>query len=241
METEAPAIAGSQASADSETIKQLIALGFSAQTLAALDSAIAATQLVHYAAGDTIFHEATDIDALYVIRKGRIKLLNYMENGRVRIVRLHNRSSIIGLNGFMEETHTHSAVAIDDVALYQIPMHLIRSIKDSDPDTYCRLLEHWHEYLNMADTWITDFSTGAIPGRVARLVKFLVDTDDDTGPFEVTLLTVDEMADILGVTPESVSRTMASLKRKKILRLIDDDIPDHYRCNIKQLLRETEK
>jgi CRP/FNR family transcriptional regulator, anaerobic regulatory protein len=141
----------------------------------------------------------------------------------------------------MGEVHQHTAVAIDDVILHQIPMPLIKSIKDSDPDTYSSLLEYWHEYLNMADRWNMDFSTGAILGRVARLVKFLVGTDDNTGPFEVTLLTVDEMAEILGVTPESVSRSMASLKRKKILQLIDDEIPDHYRCNIKQLLREAEK
>jgi hypothetical protein len=42
-----------------------------------------------------------------------------MENCRARILRLQNRSSIIGLNGFVEETHAHSAVAIDDVVLYK--------------------------------------------------------------------------------------------------------------------------
>jgi predicted ArsR family transcriptional regulator len=71
-------------------------------------------------------------------------------------------------------------------------------------------------------------------------VKSVVDTDENTGPLEVALLTVDEMSDFLGVTPESVRRTMASLKRKIILQLVNDDIPDHYRCNIKQLLREAE-
>lgn len=240
MDIETAANTPSQAIPDSETIDQLIALGFSKEMLDALQSAVTATQLTHHASGDIIYHEATDIDALYVIREGRIKLLNYMENGRARIVRLHNRGSIIGLNGLMEEMHTHTAVAIDDVSMYQIPMHLINTIKDKDPETYSRLLEYWHEYLQMADTWITDFSTGAVPGRVARLVKFLMDTDEATGPREVSLLTVEEMAEILGVTPESVSRSMAELKRKKILQVVDDTL-HKYRCNVKELLLEAEK
>lgn len=221
-------------------IKELAALGFNVDTLAALGSAIAATRLVHYEAGDTIYREGDDVEALIVISEGRIKLLNHLENGRARIVRLHNRGSTIGLNGLMDEPHSHTAMATDEVTVYQIPMHLIKTVKDEDPDTYCQLLELWHEYLKMADTWITDFSTGAIRGRVVRLIRFLVETDEATGPREVTLLTVDEMADVLGVTPESVSRIMADLKRKKILQAMSD-LPDFYRCNIEHLLQEAEQ
>lgn len=221
-------------------IDELISLGFSRQTLDALPAAVEATRLVTYTSGQTIFYEGEDVDALYVIRDGRIKLLNYLDNGRVRIVRLHNRSSILGLNGLMDESHAHDAVAIDDVHIYQIPMQLIMTVKDKDPDTYSRLLEYLQEYLKMADTWITDFSTGAIRARVARLLGFLVDNDVETGPCEVSLLTVEEMADILGVTPESVSRIMADLKRKNILREISSDSPDCFQCDIKRLRREAE-
>lgn len=221
-------------------MKELAELGFCVDTLAALEPAIAATRLVHYAASDTLYREGEDVEALYVIREGRIKLLNHLENGRARIIRLHNRGSTLGLNGLMDEAHTHTAVAIDAVKAYQVPMPLIKTTKDEDPDTYCQLLEYWHEYLKIADTWITDFSTGAIRGRVARLILFLVETDEATGPREVTLLTVEEMADVLGVTAESVSRIMADLKRKKILQAIDD-LPDQYRCDLQAIEKEAEQ
>jgi len=220
-------------------IKELAELGFCVDTLASFGPAIVATRLVHYAPSDTIYREGDDVEALYVIREGRIKLLNHLENGRARIVRLHNRGSTIGLNGLIDEAHSHTAMAVDEVTAYQIPMHLIKTVKDDDPDAYCQLLELWHEYLKMADTWITEFSTGAIRSRVARLIRFLVETDEATGPREVTLLTVDEMADVLGVTPESVSRIMADLKRRKILQAISG-LPDYYRCNIESLRQEVE-
>ncbi len=224
------------------TVDELISLGFSKETLAGLGNAIAVTRLVAYAAGETLYHESDQVEALYVIRDGRIKLLNFLENGRARIVRLHNRGAIIGLNGIMDEHHTHTAVAIDDVQVYQIPMHLIKIVKEEDPDTYCHLLEYWNEYLQMADTWITDFSTGAIRGRVARLLKYQTEVDvEEATVNEVTLLTVEEMADILGVTPESVSRIMAEFKRNGILHSNSDDIPDRYHCDMKKLLHEAEQ
>jgi CRP/FNR family transcriptional regulator len=221
-----------------DPFKELVELGFCVDTLASLRPAIAETQLVRYAPKDTVYHEASDVEALYVIREGRIKLLNYLENGRTRIVRLHNRGSIIGLNGLMDEVHTHSAVAIDEVKVFQIPMHLIKTAKDEDPDAYCQLLEYWHQYLKIADAWITDFSTGAIRSRVARLIRFLVETDEATGSSEVTLLTVEEMAETLGVTPESVSRVMADLKRKNTLQAVEEGLPNHYWCDLKAIERE---
>lgn len=223
-----------------ESIEELIKLGFSRETLDAMAPAISATRLVHYQPGDTLYHENDPVEVLHASSNGRIKLLNYLENGRARIVRLHNRSSVIGLNGLMDEPHAHTAMAIDEVSIFEIPMHLIKTIKDQDLDTYCQLLEYMNEYLNVADTWITDFSTGAIRGRVARLLRFLIETDENTGPTEVTLLTVEEMADILGVTPESVSRVMADFKRKKILLAIYGEIPDRFRCAMKGLLEECE-
>lgn len=240
-ETSADNSSADKEGSNAELINELISLGFSRQALAALPSAVEATRLVAYSAGQTIFHEEDEVDALYVVRDGRIKLLNYLENGRERIVRLHNKSSILGLNGLMDEPHAHEAVAIDDVFIYQIPMRLIVGVKNKDTDTYSHLLEHLQQDLNMADTWITDFSTGAIRARVARLLSFLVDNDVDTGPCEVTLLTVEEMANILGVTPESVSRVMADMKRKNILWEISSETPECFHCDIDLLKSEADQ
>lgn len=221
--------------------EELVELGLTRETVKALASGITASRLMHYRPGDTLFHEGTCVESLYIVRSGRIKLVNYLENGRARIVRLHGRGSLIGLNGLINEPNAHTAVAVSEVSLYQLPMHLLYLVKDQDPGIYCQLLEYTQVYLNTADTWITEFSTGTIPGRVARLVKFLAETDEESGPDKVTLLTVDEMADILGVTPESVSRCMAEMKRNGVLQAVGDDMTDHYSCDMKLLRMEAEK
>jgi CRP/FNR family transcriptional regulator len=223
-----------------ELVDELNAIGLSRDVLNAIAPALKLASLVHYAENEKIYDSGDAIEALYVVRDGRIKLLNYLENGRARIIRLHSRGAIIGLNGLIEDCHTHSAEAVNDVEVYRIPLQKIRSIRDDDAETYSHLLEYWHQYLDMADTWITDFSTGGIRGRVARLLQFLIDTDEAKGSCSLTLIKVEEMADILGVTPESVSRTMADMKRSGILEN-DPGNPERYRCDIRRLASEAAK
>jgi CRP/FNR family transcriptional regulator len=64
--------------------------------------------------------------------------------------------------------------------------------------------------------------------------------DESTGRREVSLLTVGEMAEIIGVTPESVSRIMADFKRKGILTPIDEENPVIFRCDEDALTREAQ-
>jgi CRP-like cAMP-binding protein len=230
--------AGDQRGAVIQAAEDLAALGIDAAILGVLQHAPGAARLIAYQPGDSLYQEGAEIGALYVIRRGRIKLLSYLPDGRARIVRLHKRGGIIGLNGLLGEVHEHAAIAVDQVEVYQIPLNLLRPLKQQDPVAYSQLLEQWHSYLNTADTWITEFSTGPIRGRVARLLVFLIDLDEDSGPRELTLLSCEEMAEVLGVTPESVSRVLAEFKRSGILVALDAGAAERYRCDLSALSGE---
>lgn len=223
-----------------DPLAALLEIGLPEELLKALDKQLAKLRLARYGAGETLYRERGEVEALYLVLDGRIKLINYTPDGSARIVRLHGRGSILGLNGLFGEIHDHTAIAIDEVALYVLPIKAIRGIEEEDPDAYARLLEYSHEYLKDADTWITEFSAGSIRGRVARLVLYLMSQDESTGGNEVDLLTVNEMAEIIGVTPESVSRTLADFKRKRLLSPTDEKLPDVYACDAVKLQDEAE-
>ena len=219
-------------------IAELRAIGMSGELLDSLGKSLSQLRLARYGSGETIYREGGKVEALYLVLDGRIKLVNYTPEGNARIVRLHNRGSVLGLNALLEEKHDHTAIAIDRVSLYILPMTAIGGVKSEDPEAYSRLLEYSHEYLKQADTWIVEFTSGEIRGRVARLVLFLMAQDESTGSNEVDLLTVNEMAEIIGVTPESVSRIMADFKRNRILAPTGEDTPDIFRCDEAALNRE---
>lgn len=206
------------------SIQQLVDLGFlDAPALAHQSALLKSVTPRVYQPGDTLFMEGEAGESIYLINQGLIKMLTHLPNGRTRILRLHRRGAIVGLNGLLGKAHEHSALAVDEVHVLLIPLAEILPWKEQQPELYARLMETWYQYLNYADTWITEFSTGSVKGRVARLINFLARFDTDTGPRIVELLTTEEMADILGVTPESVSRVVAELKREAILKPIENN------------------
>ncbi|MBD3671646.1 MAG: Crp/Fnr family transcriptional regulator [Gammaproteobacteria bacterium] len=217
-----------------QELKRLDLLG---GTLEGLKPGIEHANHRRYDEASVIFHEGSPIDSLQIVLRGRIKLVHYMDNGNARIVRLHNKGSILGLNGLLQEAHEHTAISIDAVEAYEIPMMRLHELKNDDLKTYSQLLEFWNDYLHMADKWITDFSTGPIRSRIARLILHLADIDDVTGESQARLLTGEEMAEILGVTPESISRTIAEFKRSEILVPIEPTTEHTFQCDL-ELLEE---
>ena len=186
-----------------------------------------------------IFNENTDADAIYVVVEGMVKLLVYLPNGKARIVRLHGPGSVLGLTGLFGNIHKHRAVAVHDAALLKIATHSFRQLKQQNPESFLGIIGKMVENLNIADAWITQFSTGSIKARVARLITFLSYLETETSPDFVELLTCEEMASVLGVTMESVSRTLADFKRQQILQRVGNR-GDVYRRN-PQLLKELSK
>jgi CRP/FNR family transcriptional regulator len=104
-----------------------------------------------------------------------------------------------------------------------------------------QLLCQWHGDLAQADRWIADFSTGGIKSRVARLLEYLAELKQGESRDRVELLTVNEMAEILGVTQESVSRILAAFKRSDILQKQADPQRQTYRLDTGRLRREAQK
>lgn len=173
-----------------------------------------------FAAKQVIYREGEPAETVFIVRRGLVKLIAHSPEGRIRIVRLHGKGAFLGLGGLLDPAYEHTAVAVDEVETDCISVGVVARLRKENPELYCRLLESWHIYLRSADLWITDFSTGSIRARVARLVNFLSTLQHDAASTEVELLTCEEMAAILGVTVESVSRTLAEFKRTKLLRAV---------------------
>lgn len=185
----------------------------------------------HYSAKEIVYSEGAEADTVIVIRSGMVKLISYLANGRARIVRVHAKGSWLGLGGVLGQPYEHTAVAVEGADAYRIPVSELLRIKSENPYLYCRLIECWFDYLKEADLWIAEFSTGSIKARVARLVKFLSKIEDQAASGEVKLLTCEDMAEILGATPESVSRVLAEFKRSNILSPSRAHTADSYQRN----------
>lgn len=210
-----------------------VALGDNAQT--PLRSMLDYSRRVTFDPRDVIYHQGSPARSVIFITSGLLKLIVHLPNGRARIVRLHRPGSVLGLEGLLEREHEHTAVSLTPVTALRLPLGAVQRLRMEDPETYISLTERWHDYLRDADMWITEFSTGPIRGRVARLLSFLAEFNPDSACDQVQLLTCEEMGSVLGVTSESTSRILAEFKRKHIL-VTDDGHPNElYNADLGRL------
>lgn len=188
-----------------------------------------------FAARDVIYRESQPVARFHLIRGGLVKLLSYLPNGRARIVRLHSDDDWIGIEGLLGQPYQHTAIAVDDVEVEHFSIHGLQYLHRENARVLRQLLRQWHDDLVQADKWISDFSTGGIRRRVARLLEYLAELEYGHAADRVKLLTVHEMAEILGVTQESVSRVLAGFKRSNILSRQSGLVPEIYRLDTERL------
>ena len=182
-------------------------------------------------AGTLLYREDDPADAVYTVRRGLVKLVKGSPEGSSRIVRLLGPGAAVGLEALKEGVYWHSAIPIRETGLCRIPFEAFDRLQGHNDQVTDRLLTQWEKYVEYADRWITELSSGAVKTRIYRLMALLVEiAGGDASAIE--LPSVQDVAAILGVSVESVSRAIADLKRNKVLSRV---APRTYRCDLEGL------
>ena len=170
---------------------------------------------------------------IYIVRFGLIKLVRYSSSGVERIVGLARTGDNIGMASLVSVPYRRTAVAMSRSEVCRVPAALVRDYNRGHPEFVARLLEKYQATIDLADTFLTDLSTGAAHARVARLLLFLTEKSDHN---ESPMLTRDEMGALLGLTTETTSRVIAEFRRAGLIQVLDEH-HDRCRCDVAALAR----
>lgn len=196
---------------------------FSSLTKDELDSILEPIDMYCYPPESILYHEGDQAESVYTLRTGLVKLVRFLPDGTFRIVRLLRKGDAFGLERLIGENYGHTALAITGVSLCRIPVRTLRALNESYPQLHQRLLESWNQHLRRADDTIVQLSTGTIRRRVLFLIQMLAESAGHEKDRRVELLSREDMAAMLGVRLESLSRIIAELKRENILRPLGKD------------------
>lgn len=162
------------------------------------------------AAKGSLYREGEMGNAVFTLRKGLVRLVHYAPNGTRRIVRLLKPGSVIGMEVLVDKPYQHFAEAVSDTDLCRIPVDVISQLEGRNPALHASLMVRWQTSLDDAERVITQLSTGSSHARVARfLLQFAIDPQRT----ECHHLSRDDIAALLGLTVETVSRVFAEFKR----------------------------
>jgi CRP/FNR family transcriptional regulator, anaerobic regulatory protein len=179
-----------------------------------LDHLVRPIENFTYAANSVLYRSGEKNDAVYTIRQGLIKLVQYLPNGTARTIRLLRQNDIIGLEALLEEPYRHTAVTMQETKLCRIPLDVINALEKNHPELAHQLQVRWQKNLDEADRFITEFSTGSAESRTARLLLFLGGSSEGNCFNHITR---EDIASILSITTETASRIMADFKRRGLV------------------------
>lgn len=179
------------------------------------------------APGATIYSSGDEGAALFTIRTGLVKLIQYLPDGSQRIVRLLRNGATLGLEAMLGQAYEHTAIALQPAQLCRIPAQVVARLSRQTPRLHDQLMQRWHNALRQADDWLTELSTGKAPQRLARLVLQLTDADGIA-----TLFSREDVGAMLGITTEHASRIVAEFRRNRVLVEV---ATNRYRCDRDQL------
>lgn len=162
--------------------------------------------------GEVIYRMGDEASALYSIGRGIVKLTLMSEQGEPRIVRLVGPGGVVGLEAQLAQGYEHTAECLSEVYACRIPALTMRQLLRDQPALCRSVLKQWHEHLQVADRLLLDLAVGAVETRVVDLLVML---DDMCLRSRLPLLLPGnrDIATLIGVRVESVSRVMARLKR----------------------------
>ncbi len=179
-----------------------------------------------FAIAETLYHEGDAPQHVFTIREGLVKLVQYLPDGKQRIVRILKQGDLAGLELLLGQPYQHTAIALEPVLTCRIPLSVVQRLSDDTPRLHRQLMSRWQRALTEADSWLTELSTGTAPQRVARLLLRLHEFSRGK---PVYIPSREDMGAMLGITTETASRVTAELKREGLLSQID---PHHAQLDI---------
>jgi len=182
-----------------------------------------------YKPGTVLYSQDSEDNAIYTIRGGLVKLVRYRSDGNERIIRLLKTADSIGLERLLGRPYGHTAIAIGDVQACRIPVGMVKQLETEKPRFYRQLMERWATGLFQADDYIMLLMTGSARDRVVHLIEWLGAVTISKKTTKLELLSGKDMSAMLDLSIESISRIIAELKRKEILRHIEKG--DYYEYN----------
>lgn len=172
---------------------------------------------IHLPQSARLYREGEAGQSLFTLRPGIIKLVCDNANGERRIVRLLRKGDVAGLEALVDDRYRHSAEVVEPTDVCRIPTDVVRDLNLTTPHVCRELMARWEKSVREADTWLAELSRGGLRGRVARLLLYLHANCDRVS---ITLLSREDMAAILGVARENVSRVVSEFKRTGALKAV---------------------
>lgn len=192
--------------------------GLSADELPKLETLICSARSVPR--GEALYRSGDRFDSIYALRSGSMKTVMVHRDGREQVTGLRLAGEPLGLDGISADIHACSAVALEDSTVCIVPYSALKQL--------CReigsIQERMHKLLGAQI--VSEAAQMMVLGSLSadeRVAAFLLDVSQRNAQrgyswSEFNLrMTREDMGSYLGMTLETVSRTLSRFQKRGLI------------------------
>ena len=174
--------------------------------------------------GEALFQEGDRARSFFIVRSGKIRMVNYNEEGREFVQGLFTAGESFGEPPFFAESdYPASAEAMEPSEVWKIPREAFLRLLKENFEIHLELVQTLCTRLIYKSTMLSELAIEEAEHRIVTLLQHLAATGEPSGPDHVRLpFTRQQIADMTGLRVETAIRTIKSLEQKKILDLDPD-------------------
>ena len=177
--------------------------------------------------GDHLYREGAEFTAVYAVRSGSFKTYAISDAGVEQVAGFTLAGEIVGLDGISSQTHCSSAIALERSSVCEIPFDRLEDLSIQLPSLQHHFFRIMGKEITKDQQMLTLLSSNSAEERVAALLvsfssRNLIRHMSAT-QFRLTMTRAD-IGNYLGITVETVSRTITKLQSQNILTVNNKDI-----------------
>ena len=171
-------------------------------------------QHVQFKAGQRIYTTDQPFDMLYIVNSGFVKTVLIDELGNEQVLSFPMKSDLLGVDGIHSKRYASEAVALSDCDLILLPFKKLTALGRTHVEFEHAMYSVMSRELVREQAMICMLGTLSAEGRVARFLVSLSDKFAQMGYSSKMFnlrMTRHEIGSYLGLTLETVSRTLSAL------------------------------
>lgn len=178
-------------------------------------------RLKRMAKGKELYHEGSYPKAVYILKRGKVKIYHEGPSGTEKIIYLYSEGEMFGYRPLIcGEKHPASAKTVEESSIYVLPAkQFLRVLSESTSLSNVLLKNLSHEFTVLVNL-IGAFAQKSVKERTALSLLILREKyrkGDKGGAVYITLSRSD-LASFVGTTIESIARIIRWLKDEKIIK-----------------------
>ena len=181
-----------------------------------LDALLAVSHARTLAAGAELFHKGDRGMQIFVILRGRLKVVTTSAEGDDIVFGIMDPGEVFGELALLADTggvRTATVVAMDDCELLVLDRREFVPFLRAHPDAAIRLLETLAERLRRISEFVEDTMFLNLPSRLAKKLLALAEAYGKESPEGLWIdleVSQEELGDFVGTTRESINKQLRS-------------------------------